>query len=51
MQSILDAPMLTNNPMKLFCTRDDTTDVVLPLIEWFPVSIPVSLHHNAALYS
>ena len=35
--------------MKLVCIRNNTTNVVLLLIEKFPDSIPVSLHYNAAL--
>jgi hypothetical protein len=51
MQSILDAPMPANDVMKLLGIRNDTANVVLPLVKRFAISISVSLHYNRALDS
>lgn len=49
MQTVLNAPMLTNETMELFCIRNHTADVILLLVKRFSVTIPTPLHHNAAL--
>lgn len=51
MQLIFNAPMSPNEAVKLLCIGDDTTDIVLLLVERFAVAIAVSVHHDAAFYA